>query len=104
MITTRLRAFAPALLLSLLGLACGGSSFNPRAEAARWALETSLDAWRSGKKPIDLVQARPPIQVADNEWNNGKKLSSFEIVREEPSTIDKRFAVKLTYEGKKEAS
>jgi hypothetical protein len=103
-ITTRLRVFAPTLLLSFLGLACGGPSINPKTTQARSALETSLDAWRAGKKPIELARADPPVQIADNEWNNGRKLASYEILREEPSSIDKRFAVKLTYAGSADAS
>lgn len=69
----------------------------PKAEIARAALETSLTAWRDGKKPTETAKNDPPVQSMDSDWNNGKKLGSFEILREEPSETDKRFVVKLKY-------
>jgi hypothetical protein len=78
--------------------ACGRSASPiPQAEVARAALETSLTAWRDGKKPTDTTKNEPPVQSVDSDWNNGKKLGSFEILREEPSDTDKRFVVKLKY-------
>jgi hypothetical protein len=97
MFSIRRRAYALAFVATFLGLACGGPAMNPKAPVARTALETALDAWRAGKKPGDLAQADPPIQAVDNEWTNGRKLASFEILGEEPSESDKRFKVKLTY-------
>lgn len=99
MAITRRCALAAALSICLLGPSCGGPSMNPEPQKARSALEAALEAWRAGKKPGDLAQADPPIQVADNEWTNGRKLASFEILREEPSESDKRFTAKLSYAG-----
>jgi hypothetical protein len=90
-------ARALALLISLMGVSCGEQSKIPPADVARSALETSLTAWREGKKPSDLTAATPPIQAVDTEWTNGRKLASFEILRPEPSETDKRFVVKLAY-------
>ena len=85
-------------LLALLALpSCGGPSMNPAADRARSALEASLNAWREGKRPGNVAGADPPVQVADNDWSNGRKLTAFEILREQPSEADKRFVVKLTY-------
>ena len=83
--------------LVLVTASCGGPSPIPPAEVARKALETSLTAWRDGKTPADTTKGDPPIQVMDSEWTNGRKLASFEIVREQPSDSDKRFVVKLKY-------
>jgi hypothetical protein len=90
-------ATALALLISLIGTSCSEPSKIPPAELARGALETALAAWRDGKKPTDLGGSTPPIQAVDTDWNNGRKLASFEILRPEPSETDKRFVVKLTY-------
>ena len=70
---------------------------NPPADRARTALEASLNAWREDKKPGNVAGTDPPVQVADNDWSNGRKLTAFEILREQPSEADKRFVVKLTY-------
>ncbi len=85
----------------MTAISCGGPSVVPRAEIARSSLETALTAWRDGKKPGDLAQQTPPIQVVDNEWTTGRKLSSFEIGAETPSEADKRFTVKLNYANSK---
>jgi hypothetical protein len=84
------------VLVALIAPACGPST-NPSADAARTALATALDAWRDGKKPADLAELTPPVQVIDSEWAGGRKLASYQIVRETPSETDKRFVVKLTY-------
>lgn len=89
-----------AFALGLLGPSCGGPSMNPKVDAARSALERTLDAWQSGKRPDALAKENPPVQVADNEWAGGRKLASFEILGEIPSETDKRFKVKLAYGGK----
>ena len=89
---------AALMLLILLAVpSCGGPSMNPPADRARVALEAALNAWREGKKPGMIAGTDPPVQVADNEWTNGRKLAGFEILREQPSEADKRFVVKLTH-------
>lgn len=96
----RLRIRPPlgaVLLIIFAGLCCGRPNMNPSADRARGALEASLNAWREGKKPGNVAGTDPPVQVVDNEWTNGRKLAAFEVLREQPSELDKRFAVKLTY-------
>ena len=83
------------VLLALIAPACGPST-NPSADAARTALVTALDAWRDGKRPADLAELSPPVQVIDTVWVGGRKLASYQIVGEKPSESDKRFVVKLT--------
>jgi hypothetical protein len=90
-------ALGAALAVLLVGSSCGGPNMNPQADRARSALEASLNAWRDGKKPGNIEGTDPPVQAIDNDWTNGRKLSAFEILREEASESDKRFVVKLTY-------
>jgi hypothetical protein len=90
-------ALGAALTLLLLIPSCGGPSMNPKADRARAALEASLNAWREGKRPGNIAGTDPPVQAFDSDWTNGRKLASFEVVREQPSDSDKRFVVKLTY-------
>ena len=98
--TIRIRrrsALGAALAILLVGSSCGGPNMNPQSDRARTALEASLNAWRDGKKPGNIEGTDPPVQAIDNDWTNGRKLASFEILREEASESDKRFVVKLTY-------
>ena len=88
-----------ALLIILTGVSCGGPNMNPPADRARGALEAALNAWRDGKRPGNVAGTDPPVQVVDNEWTNGRKLAAYEVLREQPSELDKRFAVKLTYKA-----
>lgn len=89
---------APALVIALSGLACDRPpDQNPSADSARSGLEKVLGAWKDGKPQASLAGGDPPIQVVDSDWAGGKTLTSYEILREEPSTADKRFVVKLGY-------
>ena len=96
----RPRDLLAAALLSLLTVpSCGGPSMNPPADRARAALEAALGAWRDGQKAGVIAGTDPPVQAIDNEWTNGRKLAAFQILREQPSEGDKRFAVQLTYKA-----
>jgi hypothetical protein len=94
---TRRPALGAALAILLVVPSCGGPNMNPAADRARGALEASLKAWREGKKPGNIEGTDPPVHAVDNDWTNGRKLISYEILREQPSESDKRFVVKLTY-------
>ena len=87
------------LIIAALNLAfgCGQTSVVPPVMAARQALETALNAWKDGKTQQSLTVGTPVVNAVDSEWANGKKLASFEIVREEPSDSDKRFVVVLKF-------
>jgi hypothetical protein len=94
---SRRPALGAALAILVVVPSCGGPNMNPQADRARTALETALTAWRDGKKPGNIAGTDPPVQAVDNDWTNGRKLTAFEVLREQPSESDKRFAVKLTY-------
>jgi hypothetical protein len=94
---SRRSALGAALAILAVVPSCGGPNMNPKADRARTALETALTAWRDGKKPGNIAGTDPPVQAVDNDWTNGRKLTAFEVLREQPSESDKRFAVKLTY-------
>jgi hypothetical protein len=87
------------LLIVLIASGCGtgGGAAAPSADLARQALEKSLTAWKEGKQPGMIEGTNPSVQAVDSKWLNGQKLSSFEIVKEEPAETERRFAVKLTH-------
>ncbi len=69
--------------MSLSGCQRGTPSFALDPPLAHAALEKALQAWVDGQKPKDL---QPEIIIGDVDWNNGKKLVSYEIlIREETS-------------------
>lgn len=102
--TKRTAGIAPrAAILTLLVLAgCGGPSTVPSGDAARAALEQALNAWKSGSSPGDLPGTTPPVQAVDSTWRAGRKLASFEIVREEPAEDERRFVVRRQIDSEKE--
>ena len=87
-----------AALLLLTGGGCGArrSDSLPANEAARGALETALKAWCDGGKPGALPGTSPVIQVNDTPWAQGDHLTSFEILKEEPSAAELKYSVRLT--------
>jgi hypothetical protein len=72
------------LSLVLWGLyGCGsGQNVVPSAATGRQALEVALNAWQESK-PVGKIEAEPPVQVVDSDWQNKKKLQSYEILSEE---------------------
>jgi hypothetical protein len=89
---------------------CGGASpesFKPEAADSRQALEKTLEAWRSGKKPSELealAEEGPNVHAVDSDWSAGKRLASYEITGELPesSPTTQQFSVKLHYEKQKQ--
>jgi hypothetical protein len=91
----------------LVCLAVGGCSsatsedYVPDEDAGRQALETALTAWQTGQ-PMKRIE-RPEAAVVepqDSEWKRGRKLASFSIGEELPTTEGpKQFAVRLTFQG-----
>jgi len=87
------------LALSFFALAgCGGSgaAIVPTENEARQALETTLNAWKSGQPIASLAQGTPKVEANDFEWEAGKKLADFSIGSESPGVGTKNFSVKLT--------
>ena len=80
----------------------GNDYFIPKEAAARDALEAALNAWKNGERPGKIAGASVPIEVADSRWLAGQKLSSFEIIQEDPSDSGMRwFTVKLNVQSGK---
>ncbi len=77
---------------------CGrGSDATPPADLARSALERSLEAWKNGGRPGEIAGGEVAIQAVDSLWLSGRKLESFQILREEGGEGDRRFMVTLSY-------
>lgn len=68
----------------LIGCSSGDAPSHPLdKELARSSVQKAMEAWVSGKTPKEL---QPDIVVGDTAWENGKKLTSFEIVTAEETT------------------
>lgn len=75
----------PSILLLILFcflIGCG-SQIKVDAGTAQQALTTALDSWKEGKKPEDLLEESPPIEVQEMDWTNGAKLLDYEIVSDD---------------------
>jgi hypothetical protein len=98
----RLRSFA-AMLLLIFCVGCSTATndkFIPTETKAREALEAALKAWKDGKKPEEIDFAPIKVQVADAQWQAGKKLIDFEIVSQEPDDGAPTYSVRLTIKGR----
>jgi hypothetical protein len=90
----------------LIGLATGCSSsshesYVPSEGAGRQALEAALTAWQNGK-PMERVEVpgSAAAQPEDSDWKSGKKLASYSVDKELPTTEGpKQFSVRLTFQG-----
>jgi len=68
------------VLAPFLVIGCGRSldaAVDP-AEADK-ALQTALEAWKSGKSPQDLKKASPSIVMNEDDWRVGKRLLEFDM-------------------------
>lgn len=80
------------------GLGCSGppeKRYIPSADAAQEALTAALEHWKTGAKHGTVETYEIPIEVFDSRWQNGKKLQSYEILKEEQSEGPKIFIVKM---------
>jgi len=76
---------AAVLTLAVIAAAgCGGKNYTPPAVAdpavARSALEKALDCWRLRITPQELAAAEPPITMADEDWDDGRRLVEFQLL------------------------
>jgi hypothetical protein len=74
------------LLFGMLLIGCSSGdapSYPLDKELARSSVQKAMEAWVSGKTPKEL---QPDIVIGDTAWENGKKLTSFEIVADEETT------------------
>src|SRR5437868_2495972 len=69
--------------------------YLPAEPQARAALEAALSAWKNGE-PAGKIEGQPkPIQVIDNQWQKGRKLESYQILKAEPGSGPIWFSVEL---------
>jgi hypothetical protein len=75
------------LLLPVLSFTagCGGSgrAEAPDPEFARQTLCLVLDAWEDGESTESLRQRSPAIYVNDQDWQEGKSLSAYQLIGKE---------------------
>lgn len=97
-----MRAWACGLVLGLGVLAgCnkGGdeAKYVPPESNARLALETALTKWKDGEpQPGEFPMGKVKVQVVDQAWAGGLKLTGFEIAGDESGAGGPRvFNVKL---------
>jgi hypothetical protein len=80
---------------------CGDAPKAPRvnSEAARAALQTALEAWKSGQTPAALKSGSPAITAQDMDWESGQKLLSFQVLSPgQDDDANLRIPVELTLE------
>ncbi|QDV24883.1 hypothetical protein [Aureliella helgolandensis] len=114
----RYRATTPATVRSMvrsrwllmgivvLGLACTPQAI-PASDVgeARAILTTVLDAWQAGKIAADLREQSPPVYVAEESWENGTPLLSYELLDQGAlHGTNVRFAVTLRTKTAKKAA
>lgn len=69
----------------ILVMGCGTQYTPVDASTAQEALTLTLDRWKEGKKPEDLREESPPIEVQEIEWSGGAKLIEYEIESDDKS-------------------
>jgi hypothetical protein len=93
------------ILLIVVPVGCGGSShtkYIPAADAAKQALQTSLEKWKSGDAYGPITGGEVDIDFQDARWQTKKKLESYEILGEEKSGGPKVYNVKMKLDEDKE--
>ncbi|MDB5388591.1 MAG: hypothetical protein JWM11_4237 [Planctomycetaceae bacterium] len=78
----------------------GKAKFIPPVESARDAIDTMLNAWKSGKAIGPIESVEPAVQPVESRWQTGQKLLNYEILDEIPSDGPTQFRVRLTFAGK----
>jgi hypothetical protein len=89
-------ALAPCLVMGC------GRSLDPAADPAEAdkALQTALEAWKSGKSPENLTKARPPIIMNEDDWRMGKRLLDFDMEKGSVSGRQVRCRVRIKLQDK----
>jgi hypothetical protein len=97
--TYSLAMMVTAGLLCTVGAGCSNKGYDkyvPSQDKARQALEATLNAWRDGKKPGAVEGAPVGVQAVDSYWQQGEKITGYEILQEEPNEGPRVFSVQLT--------
>jgi hypothetical protein len=61
---------------------CSGSGsieLTGTADSAKQVVITALETWKSGGKPEQLQSAKPAIRIADEDWDAGRQLKSYDF-------------------------
>ena len=61
---------------------------NVDPDQAKQALQTALEAWKSGKSNADLGSLQPPIVMNEADWTNGGRLLDYKM--NEAGSLDGR--------------
>ena len=73
-----LPALVAILVLALvLGSGCGQSARTSDPDEGRKALQSMLDAWKTGAKPDSFAQQNPALHASDGDWKSGLVLQSY---------------------------
>lgn len=88
-------AWLAVMTLSPL-VGCGPKSFPVDPEAGKQAMNTFLKAWSAGEAIASLESKTPRIVGADEDWQLGHKLLSFEVVETKVYDRTMLCMVKLT--------
>jgi hypothetical protein len=95
----RFTLFVTLVICLLPGCRRGlGPDADP-VEADR-ALQTALEAWKSGKSPADLQQQRPSILMNEDDWRAGKRLLDFTMEKGSLSGRQVRCRVRIKLQDK----
>ncbi|HEY7314237.1 MAG TPA: hypothetical protein VH643_33100 [Gemmataceae bacterium] len=70
------------------------------ADEGAKALQTALQAWKSGKLPEDLREVKPSIVMNEDEWRVGKRLLDFKVEEIALSGRQIRATVQIKLEDK----
>ncbi|HZZ81383.1 MAG TPA: hypothetical protein VFE62_22970 [Gemmataceae bacterium] len=88
-------------LILLIQFGCSrGLAPNANLDVADKALQTGLDAWKSGKSPQDLEKGKPSIIMNEDDWRAGKRLLDFTMEKGALSGRQVRCRVHIKLEGK----
>ena len=71
----------------------------PRRSRLERRLDAALKMWSSGEPHGPVKSFSIPINVFDAQWQAGKQLENYEILREEKSDGPKIFVVKMKLKG-----
>jgi hypothetical protein len=91
-----LRSGSGLLLLVVLMAGCGrGLPPTMDSDEARSAVVAALDAWKNGVPPATLREREPPVDFRDLSWDQGSKLTQYDLEKEEPAGVSVKVTVKL---------
>jgi hypothetical protein len=97
---TRLGGWALVVACALGPAGCsrrGEGHLVPSEATARQALEAALSAWKGGQaKPGPLSLGKVGVEVMDDAWRAGEKLTAYEITAEEGGQGPRWFTANLT--------